>query len=58
MYNAILPERREQDLHSDCRIAARLIERAIAMCDRPEDMQALDCLLDARRALSPLIDGR
>ena len=37
--------------------AARLIEAAMDACGAA-DLKKLDCLLDARRALSPLVDRR
>ena len=37
--------------------AARLIEAAMDTCGA-EDLKALDCLMDARRALSPIVDRR
>lgn len=37
--------------------AARLIEAAMYACGR-DDLKALECLLEARRALSPMVDRR
>ena len=37
--------------------AARLIEAAMDVCGA-DDLKALDCLMEARRALSPLVDRR
>lgn len=43
------------DIKNASVMAARLIEAAISMC-REDDLAALDCLMDARRALSPIVD--
>ncbi len=37
--------------------AARLIEAAMDACGA-DDLKALDCLMEARRALSPIVDRR
>lgn len=37
--------------------AARLIEAAMDSCGA-DDLRALDCLMEARRALSPIVDRR
>jgi hypothetical protein len=37
--------------------AARLIEAAMASCGA-DDLKALDCLMEARRAMSPIVDRR
>lgn len=37
--------------------AARLIEAAMHACGA-DDLKAMDCLLEARRALSPVVDRR
>lgn len=37
--------------------AARLIELAMDACGK-DDLKSLECLLEARRALSPMVDGR